>query len=60
MHFYCGFVAFVGKLGIDLERKFVIDTDRDKDMWRSTYVDPQDVREARKFASPERQVQAGL
>lgn len=46
-----------GKLGIDVERKMVIDTDKDKDLWVTT-VDPQDIAEARKFSSPERQVRA--
>jgi len=44
-----------GKLGIDVERKLVINAEKDKDIW-TREVDPRDIEDARKFSSPERQV----
>ncbi|TRY77005.1 hypothetical protein TCAL_02695 [Tigriopus californicus] len=43
-----------GKLGIDLERKMVIHSDKDKEIWRKPSIDPQDLADARKFSSPNR------
>ena len=45
-----------GKLGIDLERKMVIHSDKDREIWAPKEVDPRDIEEARKFASPDREV----
>lgn len=43
-----------GKLGIDLERKMVIHSDKDKEIWRKPSIDPQDLADAKKFSSPNR------
>jgi len=47
---------FLGKLGIDLERKLVIHDEKDPDVWRSPKVDSDELREARKYGTPERKV----
>lgn len=44
-----------GKIGIDLERKMVINTDQDPAVWR-THVDQKDIEDAKRFSSPSRQV----
>lgn len=44
-----------GKIGIDLERKLVIHEEADPSIWR-VEIDPRDLEEARKFASPDRQL----
>ncbi len=46
----------LGKIDIDLERKLVIHSEKDKDIWRAKKVDPQDIAEARKYGSSERKV----
>jgi len=42
-----------GKLGIDLERKMVINAEKDPAIWK-TDVDQNDIEAARKFSAPER------
>ncbi|XP_023347724.1 uncharacterized protein LOC111716483 isoform X2 [Eurytemora carolleeae] len=44
-----------GKIGIDLERKLVINNDSDPNIWR-TEVDPRDIEDAKKYSNPNRKV----
>eukprot|EP00095_Tigriopus_kingsejongensis_P000656 maker-scaffold311_size212931-snap-gene-0.7 protein:Tk00656 transcript:maker-scaffold311_size212931-snap-gene-0.7-mRNA-1 annotation:"family transcriptional regulator" len=43
-----------GKLGINLERKMVIDGEKDKEIWRKPFIDPQDLADAKRFSNPNR------
>lgn len=44
-----------GKIGIDLERKLIINEAEDPSVWR-TVVDQKDIESARKYSAPERKV----
>jgi len=44
-----------GKIGIDLERKIVINTNPDPAIW-TTHIDQKDIEDAKRFSSPSRQV----
>jgi len=43
-----------GKIGIDLERKIVINSNPDPAVWK-THIDQKDIEDARRFSSPSRQ-----
>ena len=47
---------FIGKLGIELERKMVIHNDRDPEVWKSPEINQTEIDHARKFSSPNHQV----
>ena len=49
-------ILFPGKIGIDLERKLVINDEKDPEVWKPPTVDENELREAKKFAAPERKV----
>jgi len=49
-----------GKLGIDLERKLVIHDEKDPEVWKAPQIDPNELMEAKKYATPERKVTFSL
>jgi hypothetical protein len=49
-------LLFIGKLGIDLERKLVIHDEKDPEVWKAPKVDSEEMQIARKYATPERKV----
>ena len=46
----------IGKLGIELERKMVIHSDRDPEVWKKPNVDLAEVEQARKVSSTSNRV----
>ena len=52
------FLTFVGKLGIELERKMIIHNDRDPEIWKKPNINTKEIEEARKITSPQHQVRS--
>ena len=48
-------------MDIDVERKLVFKepTERDREAWRAPRTDPRELEDARRFASPHREVRRG-
>ena len=55
-HVYFRALFFLGKLGIELERKMVIHNERDPEVWKKPIIDEKQIEMARRVSSSDHQV----